>query len=447
MLLYLINTNLEVIEFIEVYSSLIWTEGYYDVGDFELYLPATKETMDLYAEAVKNHWMIVRADDPLSDMRGMIITSVKDDLQFDKAKNIIITGKSFKGLLNNRIVWGKKNLSGPIETQLRELVTENCISPATVDRVIPYLQLGEEANLTDIINIQLEGNFIDDVVKTVCQLNKIGWDIRLDFEKKKFNFILYKGIDRSYSQEAPLSSRNPYVVFSMDFDNLLKTSYTTNMDNFRNIALVGAEYEEYDEKKDETKTEDYSQIVIPKNTDKRASGFDRFELYVDGSSLQSSASENINALGYLLQTKGRTELEKYKGKIEISGEVVPNLTYTINEDYFLGDLVTIINEYGQQYDARVTKVTETRTVTKDSCIPSFTIENYTGKEKEKDKSIHEDQIRIVENQNGDYRISENGEIRLIEKGYFYTSRMTEDGIERDTENGRERSATYDPDDE
>lgn len=465
---YLLNTDFEIVTIIENYESFIWTDKYYEAGDFELYIPASQQALELYTEAVKKHWYIVRDDDDPSDARAMVVTSIESETDFEDGVHLSIKGNDLKSLLSRRIVWGKRTLAGDMEEELRALVKENAISPTISDRVIPNLELDDitgpiyDADGINIINSEIDGSDLDDAIIDTCKLFNAGWDIRIDRQRHRLKFRVFKGTDRSISQTAAKEDQNPYIIFSTDFENLLSTTYSIDTTNYKNVAYVEAEIEQLTDdktdKSDETEKFDISQVAYPKKSDKLFAftnpvGLDRFEMFVDGSSyVKDEYTDYQNMLASLLTTKGQTELEDYRSVINMSGKVVPNYTFVINEDYFIGDLVTVINEYGQRFDARVTQVTYTEERDTVSCVPTFTVESYDGKEDEDPKDYDEDDMRISEKTTEtEYRVTENGEIRLREKGYITKTRVAYikiDGVltevDRLTENNVTRDAVVPP---
>lgn len=441
---YILNSDFEVIMGVELFQSMIWTTKFYESGDFELYLPATDETFRIYTEAAKNHYYIIQAKDTsissMHNLSAMVINNVKLDDTYDKGDFLIIKGKQLKNVLSQRIVWGKKTVAGLAQDVLRDLVIENAISPGEIERVIPNLILGDinpslVPTPTDpnkpFINMDVSGLNLADAITKICKDQKLGWDIVIDFAAKKMKFVVLSGVDRSRQQ-----TDIPWVTFAVDYDNLIKTSYKIDSDNYKNVALVASTYEEYDKSSKNKKIVDANQVVTPYSLPLKPAGLNRYELYVKGDNptIDNENDEvNVNLLRSTNNTKGRTELEKYKSKIEISAEVSPNITYKYDEDYKLGDLVTIQNEYGIRYDARVTSVTTTLTTSKNQTIPSFTIENYTGKEEDNEEKDTEDIRRVDEN--GNYRETQLGSIRTIGKGLKISVLRTETGSDRETEDG------------
>ena len=454
MMYYMLDRSLEIVDGIEVFESMIWTEKFYDIGDFELYLPATDATVELYTKAAKNHYYLVRADEAISkdleSLSGMIIDKVETDTSIKEGNKLIVTGKQLKNLLYRRVSYDDRTLSGKIQNELRQLVTDNCITPKNSDRTMPLLTLGDPIDGLDdmIVNAAIKGNYISTIMTTVCKDKKIGWDIRIDFRNKKLVFTLVKGTDRTHNQPGELKTHNPYVTFSPGFDNLLKTAYAIDNDNYRNVAYVGSTYTEIDEDTGKSTTVDNTRVVMPYKLDRNPVGYDRFELYINGSGTSSSNVSNIGGISgvptqqqinkaeqiKILETQGRTTLEKYTSQTSVSGEVIPDLTYKFGKDYFLGDLVEVQNEFGIMFDTRVISVTTSLSKSKNSEVPSFMIENYTGKEPEDDTSLKEEDMRIDEE--GNYRVDENGYTRKIHKGLEFTERITEDGQSRSSIIGR-----------
>lgn len=441
---YILDPDLKIYDVIRNYQSMIWTNRYYEPGDFELYLPANEESMQLYSKIVKtNHYYLIPDIDlataSLKDC--MVITNLESVTDKSDGNHLIITGKSLKSILGQRIVWGKTNLTGKLEDCVRQLINDNAITPAISDRQLPNLIFGETSGLDDIVNLQTSGETLDKILEKMCKPYHAGWDVKLDLINKKFIFQLYRGVDRSYSQLGAVETHNPYVVFSVMFDNILSTKYKVNTTNYKNIAYIEAKYSETDEKTNVTEEKDYSQTIISETITKNPAWYDRYELYVDGSSVDAKYAAELGTYGYLLKEKGKTEIKKYDNASEISGKVVPNLTYDINRDYYLGDLVTVVNEYGQKFDARVTEVTTSESVGKYSVVPTFTLEHW-DESKDEDNTIADEYYRI--DQDGNYRVTETGVARVVGRGYKIRDRITEDGATREDEFGNTRNcAKYD----
>lgn len=342
---YLLDTELNIVKVIDTFKSVIWATRYYKSGDFELYIPATQEMIDLF----KRDYYVVRDDDTT---QAMIVEDIQITTDVEEGNYLIITGKSLKSILGRRIVWKQTIINGRVESGIRTLVTKNAVDPDEPERKIDNLILGAELGLTDKMKSQYTGNNLEEVIQGICKTYKIGYDVMLDLDEKKFIFVLYKGADRSYNQVA-----NPYVVFSNDYENLLRTNYKTSSGNYKNVAKIAGEGEGNARKTTSVGT---------------ATGLNRYEMFVDARDLSTNEGE-VDELTYisLLGERGWAALAETTISEGMEGEVESNHTYKLNEDYFLGDIVEVVNEYGIAMTPRVTEVIESEDDTGHYTIPTF----------------------------------------------------------------------------
>lgn len=352
MLFYLLDTSLEIVDVIETYKSYIWTTRYFSSGDFELYIPAT----DNMIAKLKQDYYIVREDDMT---QAMIIKKIQITTDVEEGNFLIVTGPSLKSILGRRIIWQQTILSGYIEQCIRQLVNANCIRSTIPERNINNLTLGAELGITDTMSAQFTGTNLEEAIQGICRTFGIGYDVMLDLDSKQFIFILYKGTDRSYNQDTV-----PYVVFSNEFENLLRTDYSNDTTDFKNVAKVAGEGEGTARKS----------ITVG-----NASGLNRYEIFVDARDISTNDGE-ITESDYnnMLAEKGNEALAETVIVENIEGEVEANHTYKINENYFLGDIVEVINEYGMEMASRIIEVIESEDDTGHYTIPTFSTNQEEG---------------------------------------------------------------------
>lgn len=349
MLYYLLDEELNIISVIENYKSAIWTRRYYSEGDCELYLPAETESIQL----IKQDYFIVRD----SDWQGMIVKNIQITTSAEEGNYIIVTGKSLQSILNRRVIYPLTTIEDTsVESCIRELITQTIINPDIAARAISNFILGDELGIeTEAISVQYIGEYLGDVVSSLCTTYSLGYDVRLDIDNKQFIFALYKGTDRSYNQ-----SENPYVVFSHEYENLLTSNYVQNADNYKNVAVVAGEGEGI-------------KRTIAESGD--AEGLSRYELFVDAKDI-SSAAENgkiLSATKYkkLLVQRGTEELSMTTVTEAIEGEIINNFNFVVDRDYYLGDIVEVINEYGVEMFARIIEVIESEDDTGTNVVVAF----------------------------------------------------------------------------
>ena len=342
---YLLDKNLKRIEIIEQYRSFIWTNRYYTPGDFELYTPATKSLL----AKIKRDYFIMRSDDLT---QAMIIQNYTITTDVENGDYLTITGKSLKSILERRIIWPQTTINGNLETQMRKLVTQNAISPTDSNRVISRLELGPTIGLTQTIKAQFTGDNLSEVLTEIGQTYGIGHDVKLDYENKKFKFVLLQGKNRSYNQ-----STNARVVFSNAFENLLTTNYAYNSENFKSLVFVAGE--------GQGKTRKTVQVGT-------GNDLNRFEIYLDARDVSSNdGAIGTNEYNQLLFERGVQELADKTINEEVSGEVVSNFTYKLNQNYYLGDIVEVRNDYGVRMAPRIIEVIECHDENGYTCVPTF----------------------------------------------------------------------------
>ncbi|MBO7340996.1 MAG: siphovirus ReqiPepy6 Gp37-like family protein [Lachnospiraceae bacterium] len=342
---YVVNPALEIIGIVDTYKSAIWTERYYSSGDFELYVPASAEMLNL----LQKQNFVVRVDDLT---KAMIIESIKLTTDADSGDYLTVTGRSISSILSRRIVWTQTTYVGNLEQAVRRMVTDNLISPEDNERGISGITLGAEAGLTDEIQIQFLGDVVETAIQGLCKAHGIGYALRMDLANRQMSFELYKGVDRSYNQNV-----TPFVVFSDDFENLLSSEYSNNDARFANVAQVAGEGEGVARKK----------VVVGS-----ATGLARFEVFVDAKGQSTNGGElDETTYASLLRQKGTEKLATLYSTENVDGKVAPNHIYKLGVDYFIGDLVQVINEYGISMTPRVTEVIECQNEQGYTCIPTF----------------------------------------------------------------------------
>lgn len=355
-LIYVLDKTFTIQGVIDEYVSAIWRPAYTAVGDFEIYMSASPESISL----LRKDWFVVRAADvsvidgvstfrKVMQIKNLQLTTSVEDGDF-----YTVTGRELKYILHQRIVWKQTTLTGNAENAVRRLVNENAINPIDSNRIIPQLVLGAAGGLTDSIHKQVTGAHLDEAIIEICTACNYGWDIYISGGQMVLE--VYRGQDRSYGQSAL-----PYVVFSDDFENLYNTDYQLASEQFANTTLIGGEGEG---------SERIYSTVGAQNI-----GFDRFETFTDARDISKSI-DNENELSdedylLLLQERGKERLATLAVVEGFSGEAFSDVSFKYEEDFFLGDVVTVINKYGFAQNVRVLSAIESDDDTGSKLLPQF----------------------------------------------------------------------------
>lgn len=349
------DVNKNFIAIVDLYVSVIWAERYNDAGDFELYIPLDSKNLDYLA--IGNYLRLQDSD------RAMIIDSIQVESEIDTGKRqAVFKGQTLESILKRRIIWGKFYMNAKVETVIERLLVENIISPANQDRQVPGMIYGGAADsntetylstLPDV-ECQFTGENLFDTVKSLCDQFNLGFKIIFD-SSGNFVFQLYYGVSRP-------------VVFSAEYDTLINSRYLKDMSIYKNAALVLGEEEQ----------DGSREAVTAYLEEHEPRGLDRRELYVDCSSVRQEddgATLSDSEYRNVLQYKGLIELRNNYVTTVFDGEVETHIGPQYGKDYFLGDFVSAINEFGLGSVTQITEYIRSYDPSGYSAYPTFVMMN------------------------------------------------------------------------
>lgn len=265
--LYILDRNFDAVAVIDTYKSMIWTDRFQECGDFELYTAANREIFQI----LKPDYYIWRQDSE----HTMIVEEIKIESDVEDGNYSTVTGRSLESLLDRRVIWGQKVLNGNFQEAVKTLLYECIINPTKPERKISnfVFEASDDPKITGLsIDTQYTGDNLYDVICDLCVERGIGFKITLN-ARKQFVFKLYSGTDRSYDQ-----TKNPYVVFSPNFDNIINSTYLESKSDYKNVTLVAGE--------GEGSARRYTAVG-------NVSGISRRETFTDARDLSSDTQEDI----------------------------------------------------------------------------------------------------------------------------------------------------------
>jgi hypothetical protein len=346
--IFVLNTNFESVAIVDTFESMIWTDRYNAYGDFEIYLPMDSDMLEYLKE---DYYLQIKESD-----HCMIIEDISITSDVENGNYLTITGRSLESLLERRIVWGQKVLTGNLQDAIETLLNESIISPSITERKIDnfIFQASTDTKITGLtIDAQFTGDDLYSVIKSLCEENNIGFRILLN-DTNQFVFSLYSGVDRSYAQ-----TENPYVVFSPNFENIINSNYYTSKANLKNVTLVAGEGEGASRKT----------AIIGSE-----SGINRRELFTDARDI-SSDTENgtLTDAEYTaqLEARGIKNLTEYTAITAFEGKVETTRLFKYGADFFIGDIVQIANEYGHEGAAYISELIISQNEEGFSIYPTF----------------------------------------------------------------------------
>lgn len=348
----ILNDLFDDVDVMDNMLSAIWTDRYYNCGDFEFDSRVSPKVVQLM-DPEKEFYLSFKESNHI-----MVIEDVSINTDKEYGNTVTVTGRSLESILDRRIIWNQTNINGNLQNAIKKLLLDNAINPIDTYRRIPNLIFKDSAD-PKITNLtipqpglaQYQGQDLYSVISALCESYNIGFRIILNSDKKLV-FELYSGNDKSFDQDV-----NDYVIFSPKMDNLLNSNYYHSTSNYKNIALVAGE------------GEGTSRKMVSVGT---SAGLKRREIFVDAKDVSSNNSA-INTTDYMkmLTQRGnealvdRTVATLFEGGVEMSKQ------YKFNKDILMGDIVQLINEYGMEAKVRIIEVVNSQKGESIERFPTF----------------------------------------------------------------------------
>ena len=414
---YVLDKNLEQIGIIDSYTSLIWANRYAEKGDCELYIEATTTNLNL----LKKGNYLIRHDDEMvcrietieldTDVEnGNYIIVTGYDVKKILDQRVIWGQSNVDGSVEDYIrdlVY--KSLVNP-NLSARQIKNENGRA---------NFFLGDKANFNEVISEQNSYKNIGEKIRDFCTKYKWGYKVIVDDTTKNFYFLMYNGSDRSeyvvFSSDYENLISTKYKEDSSNLANVaLVAGEGEGSDRARNVSGYAESLDRneiYVDAKDISRTVKWSDLIAmyPTTDDgghghiyktaqegaaymmdiidipivdnnqlaelKRAyptgqeitkNGIKYFQAYnviiADLKSFAPTANDDVIlrdiVYSVYLLNRGYEKLAEYGTAVSFEGSVEPSTTFEYKKDYWLGDLVTVENEYGISVKARIIEIVE-----------------------------------------------------------------------------------------
>lgn len=299
---------------IDNFTSLIWTRKYQEVGTFEMHAPLVNENVEL----LKPNNLIKKSDE----------TVVIEDVTI--SNEITVKGRFLSSYLDRRLIRSTYSFSGLVEQAMYNLI--GYCTP------IPNLSTSTLKGLTETCTFQATMKNLLSIEQKLALTSGYGFKVNTDFINKTLTFEVYKGVDRSTSQNI-----NPRVIFSDKYTNINQASYTYNSQLHKTLCVVGG------------KGEGSERVYVEVGG---GQGLELREVFFDGRSINDT---DITENEYLdaLRQKGYETLESDCISESMDFSVVANSTFVYKKDYDLGDIVSIQkDDWGLMLDVCISEIEE-----------------------------------------------------------------------------------------
>lgn len=351
------DPSYQIVDLVEEWDSLVWTERYLTPGDFSLTTSRIEETMDLLPEG-----SLVSLQDT---QEVMIVENQLIEYDDEGLPKLKLTGRTFESFLEQRevgsgppaisttmfmmasflykpsdaaalLLYFNQVANAPADGRPADLIPNTCVSISpgitgeSTDKdalelgmslhegVMQYLgksDLGIRMIRPTTYNVPVAvPNLTGTVpVSTVSTVNSLRFDV-------------YQGVDRTRDQSAVTP-----VVFDYRAGHLSNPSYLYSKKNFFNVAYCW------------TKDNAYGILVYAPGVSSGISGRARRILLVDCNDiLDKTAGDRIG----FMTARGKRMLKKHREKMFNDGQVTTACPYKFKTHYNLGDQVTLVARAG-----------------------------------------------------------------------------------------------------
>lgn len=339
----LVNNITQIHEtFAMVEPSDCWFEvKFFDYGEFEVYAPVTQSNLN----ALKNGNYVKIPNLPYL----WVIKSVDYAFSSDGAKMLDVKGFEAKWILNQRIIKNPVFLSNDLSTAFYNLINDNIVNPSERWRKM----IGFNVELPDytitIDDTLAPRSNLWEFIRDLLKANNCG--VYATFENGIIIFKSRQGVNK------------PALVFSQSMDNLISSDYFENSENYKNFIRVVSTFSE---KTDNDENIDVDYIKDYPSTTQE--GINLYEMVIQSNLSTKYVDENgqeqeTNPSSALYQQwqlqEGKNKLSEQFILKQFTGEIdLQHSNYKFGSDFFIGDLVTIRDEYfGYEGLTRVLKYT------------------------------------------------------------------------------------------
>lgn len=354
---YTLDSLFRRTEVVDRFESLIWTERWADIGDFELHLQSTRANRQLFKTGTRlaitesKRVMTVETAESSSDSEGRRILKVK--------------GRSLEAVLDERLAIGTQSGYNPLpewswqdtpENIARAFFWQICVAGSLhPNDVIPYLTWNQNSFPNDTIPETAEEIVwyqkpasLYKAIKEIADIYDFGFRLYRNGDASQLYFNIFTGSDRTLQQEDVTP-----VVFSQDLQNLMNTTEFNTQEKTKNVAYVM--WQHPDDNPLTGYPDIYREVVYAPEVDPtEMTGFDRHTIYVQGE-IQDDDKDDPAAISAALIRQGLDELAKHRAFTGFDGEISQYSQYKYDKDYFLGDMVVMQNADGFRNNMRVTE--------------------------------------------------------------------------------------------
>lgn len=361
---YTLDSLFRRTEVVDRFESLIWTERWADIGEFELQLQSTQGFRKLFRTGTRL---------AINDSKRVMTVETAESASDDEGRRILkVKGRSLEAVMDERLAIGTYAGYSPLsewplqdipEWIARQMFSAICVSGNLhPNDVIPQIHWDPKGHPDGPPHAGSDNLFPEDTIpesnfeimmyqkpaslykaiKDIADIYDFGFRLYRNGDTGQLFFNIYTGNDRTLQQEVLTP-----VVFSQDLQNLMNTTEFNTIEKTKNVAYVLWEHPDTHIM--------YREVVYAPEVDPaNMTGFDRHVINVAGE-IQDDDKGNDALISAALIRQGLDELAKHRAFTGFDGEISQYSQYKYDYDYYLGDMVVMQDSNGMRNNMRVTE--------------------------------------------------------------------------------------------
>ena len=336
---------------IDQYVSLLWTERYDELGEFELVIP-----YNLYSLVIGSMYLTIEVSETI-----MKFEDIQESYDAEVGRTLTLKGRSVACELELRVTEGPIFPDKQMAYVVQDILMENLIAPTNPGRIIPgwlYDPPTDPSIFGPWVKKLFDAGTLYDILRLLCAPYGIGFTVTMDADRN-FVFKLVNSTYRAYDQ-----TERPPVIFSDDYDNLKDSSFFMSERDDKNVAVVITEDED-----------PLYRSLIVWGGGIESTGLARRETITDARDVRRNIGSDVDPLTdaemeAIMWARGMDDLS-LKSPINIfEGTVDLFTSFRYGVDFFLGDIVQ--HDYdGRETTARIVEIIHSVTASEDNVYASF----------------------------------------------------------------------------
>ncbi|WP_249365246.1 siphovirus ReqiPepy6 Gp37-like family protein [Cytobacillus citreus] len=341
----ILSPSMEMLGEIDNYESLMFTRSWHGIGDFDMRINRYKNHTEHLQEG---NLILVGAQ--MNKVFMILHQEIELDDNGKETENWLIKGFHLKAVISEKITvppshTSHDNKSGSSEEVMKHYVNNNAVNPVDVNRKRLEVTLAPNQHRGANISWQSRFKNLAEEIAEISLITGLGWTVNLDLENKKWVFDVLEGRDLTADQDIL-----PPVIFSPQFESIQSMQYVKSKLNYRNVAYVAGQGEGVKRR-----------VIIVGD----ATGALRREVFIDARDVAEETEDDPpkqrpeKDIIRDLTNRGNQKLQEFLQEEYLEGQILTHSTFVYEEDYDLGDIVTVQNvDWGVTLNARITEIKE-----------------------------------------------------------------------------------------